>query len=74
MAAYKVRIKLDAILKERGISDREFARMTGIRHPSVGEMRANKTLRLPLENLARICEVLDVEIADILTLEKEPRD
>lgn len=74
MAAYKVRIKLDEILKERGISDREFGRMTGIRYPSVGEMRANKTQRLPLDNLAIICEVLDVEITDILELEKEPRD
>jgi putative transcriptional regulator len=74
MAAYKVRIKLDEILKERGISDREFGRLTGIRYPSVGEMRANKTQRLPLDNLAIICEVLGVEITDILELDKEPRD
>lgn len=70
---YSVRIKLAAILEKRDISQREFSRMTGIRHPSIGEMCANKTVRLPLENLAKICEVLDVEITDILELEK-PRD
>lgn len=74
MATYRIRFKLDEILKERGIGDREFGRMTGIRYPSVGEMRANKTQRLPLENLAIMCEVLGVEITDILELEKEPRD
>lgn len=74
MHTYKVRLKLDELLKERGIGDREFGRMTGIRYPSIGEMRANKTVRLPLDNLAKICEVLNVEITDVLTLEKEPRD
>lgn len=70
---YAVRIKLAAILEKRGIGQREFSRMTGIRHPSIGEMCANKTVRLPLENLAKVCEVLDVGITDILELEK-PRD
>jgi putative transcriptional regulator len=74
MSTYKVRLKLDELLKERNIGDREFGRLTGIRRTSVGEMRANKTLRLPLDNLAKICEVLSVEITDVLELEKEPRD
>jgi len=74
MATYKVRLKLDELLKQRNIGDREFARMTGIRHPSIGEMRNNKTIRLPLDNLAKICEVLGVEVTDVLELEKEPRD
>lgn len=74
MSTYKVRLKLDELLKDRGIGDREFGRLTGIRRTSIGEMRANKTLRLPLDNLAKICEVLGVEITDVLELEKEPRD
>ncbi|WP_339306891.1 helix-turn-helix transcriptional regulator [Paenibacillus sp. FSL R5-0519] len=70
MSTYKVRLKLDELLKERGIGDREFGRLTGIRRTSVGDMRANKTLRLPLDNLAIMCEVLGVEIMDILELDK----
>lgn len=74
MSTYKVRLKLDELLKERGIGDREFGRLTGIRRTSVGDMRANKTLRLPLDNLAIMCEVLGVEIMDILELDKGKRN
>lgn len=63
-----VRFKLAELLEDRGISQREFARLTNIRHPSIHEMCANKTVRLPLENLAAMCEVLGVGITDIIEL------
>ena len=66
-----VRIKLDQLLEERGYSHREFARLTGVRHPSISEMCNNTTKRIPLDNLAKMCEVLDCQISDILVLEKE---
>ncbi|MCY9577943.1 helix-turn-helix transcriptional regulator [Paenibacillus alvei] len=60
------------------MSQRELARITGIRHPSINEMCENKTSRLPLENLASICHVLDVGILDVLELTydeiEEPRE
>lgn len=64
----KVIIKLDEQLKKRGISQREFARRTGIRHVSINEMCRNTTERLPLRNLAKICEELQCDIPDILEL------
>ncbi|MBG9774235.1 helix-turn-helix domain-containing protein [Brevibacillus laterosporus] len=64
----KVHIKLGVLLKERGISQRELSRLTGIRVSSINEMCKNETLRLPLDNLAKICEVLGVGITDILEL------
>lgn len=67
----KVNIKLAGVLDKKNISNRELARMTGIRHPSINEMCNNQTERLPLKNLAAICEVLNCEITDILELEKE---
>lgn len=66
-----IRINLDQLLKAKGYSHREFSRMTGIRHPSISEMCNNATKRIPLENLAKICEALECEISDILILEKE---
>lgn len=69
-----VNIKLAKILEERRISHRELSRMTGIRHPSISEMCNNKTERLPLKNLAAICNVLECEITDILELQKEPSE
>ncbi|MCY9512438.1 helix-turn-helix transcriptional regulator [Paenibacillus larvae] len=68
MSKLTVRIKLAALLEERGMSNRELSRLTGIRHPSVNEMCLNKTQRLPLDNLATICEVLGVGITDVLEL------
>lgn len=66
-----IHIKLNDLLEERRISHREFSRMTGIRHPSISEMCNNATKRFPLENLAKICEVLDCEITDVIELRKE---
>lgn len=66
----KVIITLDQILQEKGMSQRELSRLTGIRQPSINEMCRNQTSRLPLENLAKICKILDVDIPDVLKLEK----
>ncbi|MFW5434336.1 helix-turn-helix domain-containing protein [Paenibacillus apiarius] len=64
----KVRIKLAELLEERGVGQRELSRMINVRHPSIHEMCQNKTVRLPLDNLAAICEVLNVDITDIIEL------
>ncbi|MCZ0828887.1 helix-turn-helix transcriptional regulator [Brevibacillus laterosporus] len=64
----KIYIKLADLLKERGISQRELSRLTGIRVSSINEMCNNETVRMPLDNLAKICEVLGVGIADVLEL------
>lgn len=67
----KVTIKLGELLDERSISQHELSRLTGIRQPSINEMCRNQTIRLPLNNLAKICDVLSCEITDILELQKE---
>lgn len=70
----KVIIKLDQLLDERGMSQRKLSILTEIRQPSINEMCRNQTSRIPLDNLAKICEVLDCEITDILELKKEPSE
>ncbi|MFW5437137.1 helix-turn-helix domain-containing protein [Paenibacillus apiarius] len=76
----EIRIKLGELLEERGLGQRELSRMIGVRHPSIHEMCQNKTVRLPLDNLAAICEALGVGIMDVLELvpieehEKEPQE
>jgi putative transcriptional regulator len=67
----KILIQLDKLLEKTNMTQRELSRQTGIRVPSINEMYHNQTVRLPLENLAKICEVLNCEITDILKLEKE---
>jgi len=69
---YEIQIKLDHILKKRRMTKRELARQADIRHTLVWEMCHNKTKRLPLDKLAKICSVLDVEVHDVIELvEKE---
>ncbi|ADU30373.1 helix-turn-helix domain-containing protein [Evansella cellulosilytica] len=67
----RVLIKLDKILNERDMSQHELSRLTGIRQPSVNEMCRNQTQRLPLDNLAKICEVLECDISDVLELKRD---
>ena len=67
----KVTIKLSNLLEKRGLSQHELSRLTRIRQPSINEMCRNQTQRLPLDNLAKICEVLECGILDILELEKD---
>lgn len=66
-----IKITLNDMLVGIKMSQHELARRTGIRQPSINEMCNNKTERLPLKNLAIICEVLNCEITDIIKLEKE---
>jgi putative transcriptional regulator len=66
----KVLIKLDKLLADRDMSQHELSRLTGIRQPSVNEMCRNQTVRLPLENLAKICSTLECGIEDVLELVK----
>ncbi len=67
----KIVITLDQLLVKKEMSQRELSKRTGIRQPSINEMCRNQTQRLPLENLAKICEVLECEISDILVLVKD---
>ena len=65
-----VRINLAGLLEKQNMSQRELARLTGIRLASINEMCNNETSRLPLDNLAKICETLSCKISDVLKLEK----
>ena len=67
----KIVIKLEKILADKGFSQHKLANLTGIRQPTINEMCRNQSLHIPLKNLAKICEVLECEITDILELVKE---
>ena len=69
-----IMLKIDQLLSEREMSQHELARLTGIRQPSINEMCRNQSKRPPLENLAKICEVLQCDITDIMELKKELSD
>ncbi len=63
-------IKLVELLDAIPMSQHELSRLTGIRQATINDMCQNKTKRLNLENLAKICITLNCEIVDILELKK----
>jgi putative transcriptional regulator len=63
-------IKLDDLLKKKGMSQRELSRLTEIRHPTISEMCLNKSKSLPINNLDAICKVLDCDLTDIIEYKK----
>lgn len=70
----QVIILLDQLLIKKGISQHQLSRLTLIRQATINSMCRNLSKQIPLENLAIICEVLDCQISDILTLKKEPTE
>jgi len=56
---------LSRILGEKRWSQSKLARVTGIRAATINELYNDLAARITLENLDRICEVLDCDVSDI---------
>lgn len=70
----KVIINLDKLLDNRNMSQHELSRQSGVRQATINAMCRNESKRIPLDNLANICEVLNCDISDILELKTEPTE
>lgn len=69
-----VRVALQEILDKKQISQHQLAKLTEIPQPAINLMCQNKAVRFPLDRLAKLCQVLDCEITDILKLENNLTD
>lgn len=61
-----IRIKLSAWMGELRCTQAALARKTGIRPATICELYNEMTSRVNLEQLDKICEVLDCDLGDIL--------
>lgn len=61
-----IKLNLHRILQERGISQAELSRMTGIRPSTVCDLCNNNADFLKVENLDKICSVLKCDVSDIV--------
>ena len=66
-----IRITLDTLLSQHGISRYELAKRTGIRYHIIDNYYKNKVIRYDSFVLNKICTALDCKIEDIITFEKE---
>ena len=61
-----IRIKLKAVLAEKGIKQKDLVAMTGIRQPTLSVMNSNSVKHIPLDVLDKLCTVLGCQPADLL--------
>jgi len=60
-----IKIKLKALLKEKGVTQKELVSITGIRQPTLSAMNMGKTLRIKIEDMNKICAALNCQPGDI---------
>lgn len=61
-----IRIRLKAMLVEKGIKQKDLVSMTGIRQPTLSGMNNNSVKHIPLDVLDKICTVLDCQPGELL--------
>ncbi|MCL1975498.1 MAG: helix-turn-helix transcriptional regulator [Firmicutes bacterium] len=67
-----IRLRLDELLKEQGISRYELAKRTGITYPTIDSYYKNKALRYDTEVLLKICMALNCDIGELIIIIRAP--
>lgn len=66
-----VKLRLKEILEERGMSQRELARIMNIRPTTISDLCNNKVKGVYFDTLERICKALDVDLHDIIVMKDD---
>lgn len=66
----KLHSNLQALIDERRITIRELATRIDYRFESVRQLCKNELVRIPVELVERVCSELNVDIADLFTVDR----
>ena len=67
MSGYgKIKIKLDDLIKEKGMSKNKLSHRAEMQRTQINNYCNNKITRLDTDVLARLCTVLDCKIEDLI--------
>ena len=66
-----IKVHLDKVLEERGMTSKELAEMIGITQANLSILKTGKAKGLRFSTLIAICEILDCQPADILEYIKD---
>lgn len=66
-----VRFRLSVLRVARRLSQRRLAALAGLRPDTVSALERGKSTAVHFDTVARICEVLECEPADLLELERD---
>lgn len=64
-----IRITLDRVLADRGMTARDLAQAVGITEANMSLLRTGKVKGLRFATLEKICRILDCQPADLLKFE-----
>ncbi len=64
-----IKVTLGALLDEKGISQNQLAKDTGISVSTLRNLAHNRTTRVSFDILEKVCQRLDCGIDDILAME-----
>ncbi len=67
----RIKVHLDKVLEERGMTSRELAEMIGITQANLSILKTGKAKGLRFSTLMAICEILDCQPADLLEYVKD---
>ena len=63
-------ITLNQVLEDKGISQNQLAKDTGISVETIRNFKNNKTTRISFDVLEKVCNYLECEVEDVMRLEK----
>lgn len=66
-----IKVHLDKVLEERGMTSKELAEMIGITQANLSILKTGKAKGLRFSTLIAICEILDCQPADLLEYVKD---
>ena len=61
-------VKLKEILAKRNMSQRELARLTGLRPNTISHLCSNEVDRVHLSTFEIICKTLDIELHELIVM------
>ena len=69
MSAHRVRCHLDDLLAERGMTLTELVELVDITRGNLSKLKKDRAQAIKFSTLTAICEALDCEIGELLSLE-----
>ncbi|WP_099190810.1 helix-turn-helix domain-containing protein [Tepidibacter mesophilus] len=66
-----VKLRLKEILEEKGVSQRELARMMDTRPATISHLCSEKSKSVYYETLDQLCKTLDVHLHDLIVMEND---
>lgn len=65
-----MKITLNQVLEDKGISQNQLAKDTGISVETIRNFKNNKTSRVSFDVLEKICNYLNCDVENVMCLEK----